>query len=1231
MNPNSPMSYYQLGAVTVTNGSKTVIGYKTEWETTKLQSKPVVGSVFTIDQSNFYIVDSIVDDETITLNKEYRGPSNTRTSYLLMNQLSFDITDDDKITAGDLIEAAGKAVDKAKDWAIKMDGPVDPTSEYSSKYHATKSKEYAESAEADKNIAEDAATNAAESESKAEQYKNEAGKSSADAADSAKQSSLDASQVASDKADVDQKASEVASNASQVAKDKQETDKNAKYVHDLTVGPNPPSQLETPSDTNNAYYYFQQVFNLASGAISFNNKFTPSTAKEYPDKTPTSGLWLIETADLDKGYTFSTGSMKGYTCYTGDWFVYYKNTDKFEALFVSPLHQRSIPLANEDRAGIAEVATIEEAMAGVDDERFITPAKLAAFIQESSWKQYAQSEANMKAMRTLASNEFAASGFVHYGKHASDKNAFPTINEGMWQTGLGAGDQNLILIGGGSSSSYNGGTSKTTYPVTTIAGFVSNILHIGTTTQDCSAIKFPEAPDGTVTYNKATGAVNKHPDTTTAFDYANTSADIEVVINRVDMFGFEYFLEEVTEVFPYGCIQSKATTIEGIATKDSTRPDTYFAVFDGDITSKGKCVVWDDLTKEQKAKIVSNPDHNLFLMNDGRLVQWRVRQRTVAGIGNGDWSYLNPAASGTDASYISFVKGQNVRPQGIQDTVKPVGSGWGAFATKNSGNTWIEENQGIFQGSNTGKPEDATIAVDGECYFLVCGVVPRLNQGAYHPSFNPMGAKRWNTTTTNAAGEPWYGAISLVGSSISDCFKQVDAKTDSTTKAAAQASGNIGTYSGRPDNKFYDAIYSSGQGGVIDYRLSAWDMSSKEEASKIFQKVVNGSYRGKEQLVETRLDFFLSASASNASIHHANGRIVSYDDVVGFVADTANFGVGTTEVLCWNVTKNLDYSQYLAVYNGDLYCITRGVDAGDKMMLTVKTNIPASGDFTQVDVIGSPSEILATPDLANGWLGGWVAAIPPSAPAFYATRKALKVPVLRQYTTNNGASWSSDSEPLFDMTWNGRKGTYAANQVTLWTYTAFAKQTKSSSNKKVLNGSEGVGDVWASADNFLIQGNGLIESLLGKVGKDDQDGEQERRLSLTSHFFTPEGNLKGGSGYQIHSALGLQKPLNDSSAVKALWYQTATNDQVGLNFAYNELKYKDGVENPWGDTVAGTKYSNPHGQVRITDGKGTYVNLNGDTCLYGSNELAIPYGYIKNKARAGKQVAGVDFKVLIGL
>lgn len=62
------------------------------------------------------------------------------------------------------------------------------------------------------------------------------------------------------------------------------------------------------------------------------------------------------------------------------------------------------------------------------------------------------------------------------------------------------------------------------------------------------------------------------------------------------------------------------------------------------------------------------------------------------------------------------------------------------------------------------------------------------------------------------------------------------------------------------------------------------------------------------------------------------------------------------------------------------YTIVSGTPVGEYqsgyLIHESKTNIPVSGNFTQVDVIGSPEKILATPVLANGWVGSWNPEIP---------------------------------------------------------------------------------------------------------------------------------------------------------------------------------------------------------------------------------------------------------------
>ncbi|HHK8567140.1 TPA: hypothetical protein ACQYCS_002713 [Vibrio parahaemolyticus] len=1064
------------------------------------------------------------------------------------------------------------------------------------------------------------------------------------------------------------------------------------------------------------------------------------------------------------------------------------------------------------------------------------------------WQIYCQSEANMKAARMLASEQFAASGFVHMGTQHSGGNTVGHINEGLWSA---TAEKNVLKIGRGTSSI--GGSSKTNHAVTHIAGFISSLYSVNRsdpTYQPCE-IKFPEAPNGTVVYdstgncrgsgkatldltkdvdpkygnvatatNEAIGRafegqvkngdfrlgteswratyggnafsvadgvctltsgnsrytgieqfVNKHitglkydfeltvheastdavlvmsfnneasgnvtvraselPKTYRIsgilaasaggncrfyFDSGDTTAETfkvsgfswkpvseEVVINRVDMFGFEYFLEEISKanpfVYPYGCIQSKLTSIEGIATKESNRPITYYSVFDGDTTSKGKGVDFWAATDAQKRALVSNPDHNIYLLDDGRLVQWRVRQRTIAAAKNGKWGNTNPAVA-AGYSWLDCGGGSYYpQPQGSADYVEPTVQNWthgevyGGFLNQNI--PAHLKHQGIFTAIGENGRLTAN-AVDGHCYFQVCGTVPRLNQGAYHPSFNPMGAKLIKNKADSNHGF-WYESTANQLTNVQQAF---------TLASTVANSGAIGGVSGRPDGKFYDAIYASGQGGVIDYRTPAKDMSSKEEASKIFQKVVNGTYRGEELLTKTKVfgstqgatyqgvvsgmykwnasaaDFVISDGALGTSGASAPiiGWLVQESKVFPVTYLFQASGSSTTQIYCgqsaWENTKPNGVVQDI-VSNKPMYFVQH-----------ITTNIPVSGDFTQVDVIGEPANILTTPALANGWIGSWNPKFHTNYNTIVGTRKNVLGAVARRYTDNLGTAWGSDSPA-----WDSAKNTFVASslqptgRVEIWEYTAFAKQTKVSTNKVVLNQYEGLGLVTEICHSHLWWGVKLAESLMGKVCTSS--------AASTGGAFHPITRLGWERGAQrlatsvndptVHSPITMPAPSNNSPAVKALWYQTADNQQCSLNFAWNELVYKP-FTNPIVDTgaqmlrkrgaiylvnVAGSalngrlviwngneasipvdytayyvdannviksKSSNAvstiqlytgdgwgdDSTVRIIDGIGTFINLNGDTCLYGTHELAIPYGYTKNKARAGSQVSGVD-------
>ncbi|HCG8403160.1 hypothetical protein [Vibrio parahaemolyticus] len=1420
-------SWYRRGTVTVTDGSKEVVGVGTLW--VDAGNKPLAGDIMFIAGS-IYEVESITDNEHLSLFRPFTGVPPANGEYAIIRNTSVTIATRVAAMVAAAINSKQVLLDDLRGYytstADKVLIHTDDGSTIEVVPLQTLVSDITNLIAQSESIKNDLADTQAALDL-VRQYSNaaqgvevEPGKYSAKsyAADAADTLAL----VNKAKSDVDLKASQVQQTKADieqfVSTSKTEIDAKATAISKAidTQATTVKGEITALTSTSK-----QEITALATQSKKDITTLTTTSKSEINTLVSTSKTEITKLATTEKAAISqqSTTAISEMTSLK-------QSAEQAASTATQKATQAaaSATSAAQSKTDSQALKTQTEALAN-ETKQVAEEIKSGSYV---GWQIYCQSEANMKAARMLASEQFAASGFVHYGRgYTGSSPANGTlINEGLWSRTVEASLANALLMGRTSPTSNNG-TSKTLFPVTHIAGFISNLFFNENGGNYTSAIKFPDAPNGTVVYDstgncrgsgKATLDLTKDVDpkygdvaptvneavarafeglvksgdfrnpvfwnvtgsgasvdttgitmsgncsakhtfdfkdntdyeiefTVTNFtggefrviqygnaghdgtityvrgngtykikwnsndfssdwgtngilsflsENASTSAKItnvrlsspteEVVINRVDMFGFEYWLEEVTEVFHNGCIQSKATSIEGIATKDSTRPDTYFAVFDGDTTSKGKCVVWNDLTNEQKIKLVSNPDHNLFLMDDGRLVQWRVRQRTFAAAKNGKWGNTNPAVA-AGYSWLDCGGGSYYpQPQGSSDYVVPTVQNWvqgevfGGMLNQNI--PAHLKHQGVFTAIGE-KGRITAHAVDGECYFQVCGVVPRLNQGAYHPTFNPMGAAAWHKWGV-AADLPWYDSRVVSGiTSAGKCFTEVSATTQI---AKTPGSGRISHGKNkRPDGKFYDAIYASGQGGVIDYRMPAKDMSSKEEASKIFQKVVNGSYRGEELLTQSKV---IAALTAQAFYVNTAGKQFQLIDATPLLTNLQKGDVV--------YAQNAEYTlRGVAITLGSRpifdYTIVSGTPVGEYqsgyLIHESKTNIPVSGNFTQVDIIGSPEKILATPALANGWLGGWNHEIPKgSSQAYQLVRKMVTSgnTFTAPYTTNNGTSWSS--QPL---TINGTTNAVTANwddrHIWVVPYTALAKQTKPSTNKPVLNGSEGIGFVWASADNYMSQGQGLIETLIGKVGKDNQDGNQETRLALTKHFMQPEGTLKKGD-VRKHTPIDLKKPINDSPAVKTLWYQTAENQQCSLNFAWNELVWKNlivkdvntassqvkqgevyvikadvplkgqifkanGNNAGWnwsgmymgdegevyyggGDSVSlDTTVKSYQGKsdgwgddstVRIIDGTGTFINLNGDTCLYGTHELAIPYGYTKNKARAGSQVSGVD-------
>ncbi|WP_162998340.1 hypothetical protein [Vibrio owensii] len=667
---------------------------------------------------------------------------------------------------------------------------------------------------------------------------------------------------------------------------------------------------------------------------------------------------------------------------------------------------------------------------------------------------------------------------------------------------------------------------------------------------------------------------------TTNWTFEDPSSNPDIA-NRVDMFGIELKELPVTDkVYPLGDLS--VTPID-----------------------------WGTANKKE---LVSNPYNNIFLMPDGSLIQLCWFARVVTGTRNGDWSNLWPSQG-------SLQYDNGVVFEGYSDT----------------------SNVGVFKHESE------------EQYFYVCGRVPRLNDAAYNNQ-NFMGSYKFNDEKF------WYetGADSLT---LEDAFLSVSTNKDT---------------SGRTDGKRAQFIYPSGQGGIIDYRLPARDMGAPEDGAKVFQKVVNGTYRGEEKATwctfaaANDVDGSSSTAIWFVTSEFPNG-FSAFDVPIGsHVGGVRDDGTG------YYVGRVIGHNNSVS-----LLMDKSVVRSSNKYLIVLNTDLPFSGGFTMMDVIGSPANIFAVPQLANGWPGRWIGVVPTDTTERYElTRKSLYAGTLpQQYTQNNGQFWV-DSTYSLDATTNSRQHQGSA-YVIVCPYTAFAKQMKESTNKAVFNARKGIGGVFSTSSNEMSTGGSLLEALLGKVGKSTTVRWSEDAVTRV-HINSACLLESHGSYKPLHAPIGINQPSNDSPAVKALWYQTADNQQVSLNFAWNELVWKNVSPITVPDTLTSFAFSaNSHyyiriaggttlnrsvvhcslagnlkfadyiedndgifrnlsgaerfrrvnaltmrwgddSAIRIIDGTGTFINLNGDTCLYGASELAIPYGYTKNQARAGSQVPGVD-------
>lgn len=483
---------------------------------------------------------------------------------------------------------------------------------------------------------------------------------------------------------------------------------------------------------------------------------------------------------------------------------------------------------------------------------------------------------------------------------------------------------------------------------------------------------------------------------------------------------------------------------------------------------------------------------------------------------------------------------------------------------------------------------------------LYFGNVLRLNDGGYHPSFNPLGAAKFVGDTF------WYNTAASI-TSRADCFDP---------SKLLVGSGQISSgKSGRPDNRYYNVIYSDGQGGVCrDMRYPAYGVDSVDFLNEI-KNINNGKCRGFEWLKITKISSTtIISDPFDATINGIPCRLyrtnLKFSDYNMIVVDTKGFSaIDTCAITYQGVTYlgslysgngvNIDFAWIKS--KGANPPVTNGA-AITALFTAYSNNASIGGAYLQTDVTASVENILATQSLANGWQGSWIQNI--ASNYISLTRKKIDAVTSgnRIYTSDNGGAWGASvgtgGDNIANTMYYGGVDV-GTNRVFICQYRAFAKQTEITANGVLYD--ESPRYLFSSSEHQAENGALLGESLIGKVLKNNA-GVSVNNKSLLSCAIDGAGKLTSATNFDgvTHPALTLGAPSNNSPAFKAVSYLANISQQAFIQYAYTELKH-NGTN--WGDD----------GKVTIVDNQATKTDLNGNTVLVGTAKLKEPIGWIKNK------------------
>ncbi|MCF6435215.1 hypothetical protein [Pseudoalteromonas sp. MMG022] len=818
------------------------------------------------------------------------------------------------------------------------------------------------------------------------------------------------------------------------------------------------------------------------------------------------------------------------------------------------------------------------------------------------------SKAQFEALCQMRKQQYAGSGFVEWGKHNS---GHPNINEGLWQY-VAAGAENSLTLGDIEQNTYTG-TSRSFNPIVVIDGVQHVVAYVGRpNTQNRPT--FPPAPDGTKTYDSATGTVTQHSNAEVAF--ASETDTNKVITSRKDLVFLESWHEKIADkdvVFPLGNVQYGVSSYEGITLLNNLVAQGYSAFGEWDQNTKGYGVKWSTLSDEHKAVFLGEPEHNIYFDPKAKAyIQVRYRIRVIEGHGD-NW----PDAVSASKGISSMVYNQNtpVKPRAKLETSDDFGDfSEGYFLQKNHSYNQSNTEVGEFIGG-TSQGLLTYLAHEGSVFAIPIALVQRLNQGAYHPTYNPMGVCGF-ATTSNPDSQlhctQWYQNVVTQPTSTVDCF-DVDI---SRVPFGGENWGSIQFgWSGRPDQyKYHDAIYA---GQVEDLRLNANKLDVNQLREDMMRKSVSGELRGKEKLLFTKFKtlhqgYLAGSNTANAIFKDSSGVSLNfYDNGFPMYTPVMVWQPSTNTVLYGQISSSnshimLTGSPSNLGKSGHIIPTTLGMNMSDVCYFAEVWALSSEFDsLPWVDIIGSPENIVAK--FPDGVVGQWVPVTPDGSGArFNLNRKVMSAETdLAVYW--DGTSWLTSTNAVnLDLVQNSvaHPALFATNNVVLYFYESGAGFTTAANNSGIVGEQ---GSVWYGSSYQTYFGNRLQPSLTGKVATSNKSGPDTNAFGYMNlaRYVLNESNLpRDPSISSIYASwmspvLNMSVPTNNSSAVKATYSVIEKNGLLYLQFHGAELKH-NGTD--WGDDQT----------IPIISRENTKTDLNGNTVKVFCHHTQLPIGIAYN-------------------